>query len=483
MTLDFEWQAPLAPDNDLSPSLGPDFAGDDTGARPAAADRGRPSRRFYVPVLAKYLIAVGLAGAWLLFSVVVSQAWLADLTELTSRWFALTVLTFIAYLPGFMNAFLIVALLLDKRPPRSSPKNYPPLSILVAAYQEERTIVHTMASIAKETYPGSIELIILNDGSRDGTAEAARRGQEGLHFPANMTVRVMNFVQNRGKSAVLNDGLEAASHDLVVTIDADTRIRADSLTKLVERFLSDPPNTAAVAGAILVGNSRASLMAGLQEWDYFHGIAAVKRMQSMFHGTLVAQGAFSIYRRDALLEVGGWDHVVGEDIVLTWALLDEGYRTGYAEDAVAFTNAPTTYRQFAQQRRRWARGLIEALRRYERLLFRPRLTTMFIWWNCFFLPMDLIFSVVFIPGVILACFGVFWIAGPLTLLTLPLAALWNVLIFRIQQRMFHGQGLRVRRNWTALVLYILGYALLMQPVSLWGYLTELAGRQKRWGTK
>ena len=452
-------------------------------AAPGQAQTGSSAPRLYIPIFAKYLIAILLASAWLMFSIIVSQPWLSDLTALTSRWFALTCLTFIAYLPGFMNMFLIVALLLDRRPPRRAPESYPALSILVAAYQEERTIIHTMASIAKETYPGLIELLILNDGSTDGTSAAAKRGAEGLHFPSNMTVRVMNFEQNRGKSAVLNDGLHAASHDLVVTIDADTRIRGDSLTKIVERYLSDPPNTAAVAGAILVGNSRATLMAGLQEWDYFHGIAAVKRMQSMFHGTLVTQGAFSVYRKDALLEVGGWDHVVGEDIVLTWALLEKGYRTGYAEDAVAFTNAPTNYRQFAQQRRRWARGLIEALSQYERLLFRPRLTTMFIWWNFLFLPMDLIFSLVFIPGVVAACFGYFWIAGPLTLLTLPLAFLWNLIIFRIQQRMFKDQGLRVRRNWTALALYITAYAVLMQPVSLWGYLTELTGRQKKWGTK
>ena len=270
---------------------------------------------------------------------------------------------------------------------------------------------------------------------------------------------------------------------MVVTIDADTRIRADSLTKIVERLLSDPPNTKAVAGAILVGNSRDSMMAGLQEWDYFHGIAAVKRMQSMYHGTLVAQGAFSIYYRNALIEVGGWPECVGEDIVLTWALLREGYRTGYAEDAIAFTSAPTSYRQFAHQRRRWARGLVEALNTHQPLLVKARLSTMFIWWNVLFLPMDLIFTFVFMPGVVLACFGYYWIAGPMTLLTLPLAVVWNLIIYRIQQRMFRDQDLHVRRNYKALFVYIFGYAVLMQPVSLWGYASEIVGRKKKWGTK
>jgi biofilm PGA synthesis N-glycosyltransferase PgaC len=382
-----------------------------------------------------------------------------------------------------MNAFLVVSLLTDRRPWRRELKEYPGLTILIAAYQEERTIVHTLASLARERYPGELEILVLNDGSTDGTAEAAARGRDELHFYDNATVRVLNFEVNEGKSAVLNKGLIAASHDLVVTVDADTRVRADSLTKLVERLYADPANTVAVAGAILVGNPRETITAGIQEWDYFHGIAAVKRMQSMYHGTLVAQGAFSIYRKAALLEVGGWPECVGEDIVLTWALLEAGYRTGYAEDSVAFTNAPTTYRQFAHQRRRWARGMIEALQRYESLLFKPRLSTMFIWWNFLFLPMDLVFTLVFIPGVIAALFGYFWIAGPLTLLTLPLAVFWNVVIYRIQRQMFHDQGLRIRRNYMGLLLYVTFYAVMMQPVSLWGYLSELFGRAKNWGTK
>ena len=97
--------------------------------------------------------------------------------------------------------------------------------------------------------------------------------------------------------------------------------------------------------------------------------------------------------------------------------------------------------------------------------------------------MDFVFTFLFIPGVILAFFGYYWIAGPMTLLTLPLAALWNVIIYRIQQRMFRDQGLRVRKNYKALLVYILGYAALMQPVSLWGYISEILGRKKKWGTK
>jgi biofilm PGA synthesis N-glycosyltransferase PgaC len=274
-----------------------------------------------------------------------------------------------------------------------------------------------------------------------------------------------------------------ASHDLVCTIDGDSRLRSDSLKEIVERLLSDPPVTMAVAGAVLVRNSRATLITAAQEWDYFHGISAVKRMQSMYHGTLVAQGAFSLFKKQALKAVGGWPDSVGEDIVMTWAMLERGYRIGYAEDAIVFTDAPAGFQQFYQQRKRWSRGLIEALQCHRGLLFKRRLSTLFVWWNLLFLPLDLTVTFIFIPGLIAAVLGYYWIAGPLTLLLLPLALVWNGVIFRIQRQMFATKGLRVRRNVGGLLFYVLVYAIVMQPVCLWGYICELTGQRKKWGTK
>jgi biofilm PGA synthesis N-glycosyltransferase PgaC len=204
----------------------------------------------------------------------------------------------------------------------------------------------------------------------------------------------------------------------------------------------------------------------------------------MYHGTLVAQGAFSVYRADALREVGGWPDTVGEDIVLTWALLKKGWRTGYAEDAIVFTNVPTTVRQFAQQRKRWSRGMVEALHHHEKLLFLPRLSTMFIWWNVLFLPLYLTYALVFLPGVVAAIFfGVYWIAGPMTLALLPLAGLWNTVIYRVQSGMLKDEDMIVRHNPFGLVCYLLIYTILMQPVCVLGYGAELAGLTKKWGTK
>ena len=117
-------------------------------------------------------------------------------------------------------------------------------------------------------------------------------------------------------------------------------------------------------------------------------------------------------------------------------------------------------------------------------LFVPRLSAMFIWWNLLFLPLDLVYTLIFIPGVIAAVFfQIFWIAGPMTLAVLPLAGLWNLVIYRVQRQMMHDQGLKVRHNPVGLVFYLLVYALLMQPVCVWGYWSELLGLTKKWGTK
>jgi biofilm PGA synthesis N-glycosyltransferase PgaC len=440
-------------------------------------------RRFYLSVRWKFALALAVAIAWTAFSVRVATAWMTDLAELTNPIFALWTLTFVAFVPGFMNAFLATSLLLDKRPARRRPLIYPGVTILVAAYNEEAGIEATLESIAALNYAGAVEAIVIDDGSSDQTARRARAAIRRLELPYNVTLRLLRLKQNGGKSAALNKGLAAARHDLVCTIDGDSRLRSDSLREIVERFLSDPPGTVAVAGSVLVRNSRATLITGAQEWDYFHGISAVKRMQSMYHGTLVAQGAFSLYRKDAVEAAGGWPETVGEDIVLTWAMLERGHRVGYAEDAIVFTDAPTSFRQFYLQRKRWSRGLIEAFQRHSGLLFKRRLTTLFVWWNLLFLPLDLTFTFIFIPGLVAGLLGYYWIAGPLTLLLLPLALAWNAVIFFIQRRMFQTKGLRVRRNLTGLVFYMLVYAILMQPVCLWGYISELTGQRKKWETK
>ena len=428
----------------------------------------------------RFGLSLILALAWVVFSIWLSLPWLSDLGGLTHPLAALFVLAFVAYVPGFMNAFLMASLVLRPDALRRTPEQWPALSILIAAYNEEALIGETLRSIAALDYPGALQIMVLDDGSTDGTAAAVRDAEVLFAGSSGRDLLLVSENQNRGKARVLNDGLALAAHDLVVTIDADTLLEKGCLVALVEHLHASSPETAAVAGAVLVGNQNDSWITRAQQWDYFHGIAAVKRMQGMYNGTLVSQGAFSIYRKAALVEAGGWPDTVGEDIVLTWSLLRMGYKTGHAEDAVAWTHAPDTLRGLSNQRKRWARGMIEALAIHKRLLVAPRLRTMFIWWNLLFVSIDLTFTFAFIPGLILAFLGIFWLAGPITLLVLPLAALWNVVIFRIQTRMLKRNNIDMEKSLRGFLLYAFIYPLLMQPVSVWGYLAELTGGRKQW---
>lgn len=433
-------------------------------------------RRMYVNVRSKFVIASVVATTWFALSLYLALPWMRDLAQLADWALAIFIVGGIALVPGFMNSFLIVSLLLDRRPPRVRLRIFPPITILVAAFNERASIAATLRSIERQHYPGLLEVLVIDDGSTDNTAAIVA----SLDFS---WLTLLRQPENLGKSAALNRGLAEARYPLIVTLDADSYPSDNALTHLVERYVGDPDNTRAVAGAMLVRNSRTNWITKMQEWDYFHGIAATKRMQSLFQGTLVAQGAFSVYDRQTLRDLGGWENCVGEDIVLTWAILEAGWRVGHAEDAVCFTEVPITLMQLIRQRKRWARGMIEAFRRHPRILFVPRLSTAFIWWDLFFPWLDLAFTLCFIPGIILAFFGYYWIAGPMTLLLLPVSMLMNAVMFHVSKKTFNAEGLTVRHNPWGFVLYVLGYSLVLQPASVIGYLAELFGMRKTWGTK
>lgn len=434
--------------------------------------------RFYFSVRLKFFVALMGACLWTWFSIWIAQVWMHDLSMYIGQFAAIFLIYGIAIIPGFMNSFAALSLIMDRRPPRQSLSFYPGITILIAAYNEATSIKDTLISIDHQNYPGELQVIVINDGSRDETAAIVQALQQRFTW-----LTLLDLEKNAGKAHALNEGFKLVEHDLVVTIDADSYLHNIALINIVERYLLDPSNTRAVAGKILVRNSRVNLLTKTQEWDYFLGISATKRMQSLYQGTLVAQGAFSIYDRAALIEVGGWPECVGEDIVLTWALLNAGYRVGHCEDACLFTNAPTTLKVFIKQRQRWARGMMEAFIKHPSILIKPRLSTFFIYWNLLFPWLDLAFTFGFIPGLILACFGYYWIVGIMTLALLPMAFLLGLLNYSIERRMFKDLDLKVRKNFSGFFIYVIAYSFLLQPASVLGYLDEVLRTRKTWGTK
>lgn len=120
-------------------------------------------------------------------------------------------------------------------------------------------------------------------------------------------------------------------------------------------------NSACTAGNLFVKNSKTSLMSKMQHYDYLLSIAAVKRFQGSYNSTLVAQGSFSAYDTKVIKELGGWKDFMGEDIVLTYEILEKNLSSTYESQAIAYTLVPEELNSFYNQRKRWAIGMLEGL--------------------------------------------------------------------------------------------------------------------------
>lgn len=440
---------------------------------PAEVDHRLPRNDgFYISVTTKFVISTLLAVLWFSFSLFMAQPWLNDLAEIVGRGPAFVIILFIALIPGFLNAHIVTSVLLDTPPALRTDIDFPPVSILIAAYNEAENLGETFRSLRQQDYPEAMEVVVVDDGSSDNTIEILN----GLRFP-NLKVVQAN---HGGKANALNEGLKHVTNEIMVCIDADTFLHPQAVRRIIARLLTDPRGTAAVAGCVLVKNSRSSFLARMQEWDYFTGIASAKRQQSLYQGTLVAQGAFSAFRVSSVLARRGWPAVIGEDIVLTWALLEDDQRVGFEPTAIGFTSAPTDLKGFLRQRKRWARGMIEGLKRYGGLVFKGTFAGFFVGVDFVIPALDFFYSFAFLPGILLALTGRYYVVGPLTFLVLPLAFLIVFLMYRKQKRVFDELGLTVRRNLWGFIVYMIVYQAMMSPVCVAGYFQELVGMRKRW---
>ncbi|MEV7089820.1 bifunctional polysaccharide deacetylase/glycosyltransferase family 2 protein [Streptomyces sp. NPDC093085] len=229
------------------------------------------------------------------------------------------------------------------------PPVYEPVSVIVPAYNEKECIANTLNSLAASTHP--IEIVVVDDGSTDGTAEIA----ESLGLP---NVRVVRQ-ENAGKSAALNNGVRQATHDIVVMMDGDTVFEPDTVRQLVQPFGDE--RVGAVAGNAKVGN-RNTVIGAWQHIEYVMGFNLDRRMYDLLRCMPTIPGAIGAFRRRAVLDVGGMsEDTLAEDTDITIALHRAGWRVVYAEHARAWTEAPASVGQLWRQRYRWSYGTMQAL--------------------------------------------------------------------------------------------------------------------------
>ncbi|MBA4860351.1 glycosyltransferase [Streptomyces sp. PSKA54] len=231
-----------------------------------------------------------------------------------------------------------------------------PVSVLVPAYNEAKCITHTVNSLAQSDHP--IEVIVIDDGSSDGTARIV----EDMRIPNVRVVRQLNA----GKPAALNRGLANARHDIVVMMDGDTVFEPSTVRELVQPF--GDPRVGAVAGNAKVGN-KDSLIGAWQHIEYVMGFNLDRRMYDMLRCMPTIPGAVGAFRRTALERVGGMsDDTLAEDTDITMAMHRDGWRVVYAENARAWTEAPETVQQLWSQRYRWSYGTMQAIWKHRRAI-------------------------------------------------------------------------------------------------------------------
>jgi len=432
--------------------------------------------KLYIPVKGKFLISHLFSFLWMCFSIYLSLPWLKDLSHIVSFPIALLIIGGISYIPGYMNAFLVTSLIFDRQPSFKIEFPNDKITILIAAHNEEDKILQTLNYIDKQDYKGKIKVFVINNCSTDQTVQEILKAKKEL----SVEIELLNE-DTPGKFHALNRGLKAVTTPYIITVDADTLLHQSSIRYLVSRMKSSPKDVCAIAGSVLVKNSRENLWTKVQEWDYFLGIASIKRLQGLYQGTLVAQGAYSLYKTECVKEVGGWPDAIGEDIVLTWRLLEKKWKVYFEPLAVSFTEVPTSFKHFVTQRARWARGMIEGLNEIQPWE-QPQIYVKYLTGINFLMPyLDITYTFCWIPGLILAFFGYYYIVGPMTLLVLPLTLIsYSILYFYQRNFVFKPLGLRIRKNITGFIFFILGYQIIMSPVSVYGYIQEVFKFKRHW---
>lgn len=347
---------------------------------------------------------------------------------------------------GFLNIPLAVYHKYEEGKRSKRPvSRYPTMSILVPAHNEEKCIAGTIETLLDAYYPVHKEIIVIDDGSTDGTYEIAKpyiaRGVKVVQRPQG------------GKAAALNTGLQFAQGEIIVCVDADSMVARTALVEVVRRF--EDPGVVAVAGNVKVLN-RKNFLAACQALEYVFDINISRRALDIFGAVIVVPGCLGAFRGNVLKGIGGWDvETIVEDFDTTVKLFKsgafdvtnplapvnlrralqhpdadiaaKGVKTGSkvvqaSSAAVVYTEAPETLKGLWKQRLRWYRGNVQTLLKHKDAFSNPRFGTLY---NLGF-PYLLI-SILFVPASMI----VIIIAAILAILAgeiIPLLSIFGVFI-------------------------------------------------------
>ncbi len=406
----------------------------------------------------------------------------------------------------------------------SSPLT-PPISVLLPGYNEQAGIVESVRSLLALRYPQH-EVIVVNDGSTDGTIERLRAAfdlvpvrkalRDGIQCaPVRATYASRRHPalwvldkQNGGKADALNAGVNAARYPYVCAVDADAMLEEDALLHVAKPIMDDPELVAATGGIVRIANGckiehgrvtavglPKSRVATLQVVEYFRAFLVGRVGWSRIQSLLIISGAFGLFRRSLVEEVGGWaTDTVGEDVELVVRLhrhlreRGEKYRIEFVPDPVCWTEAPEDLRTLSRQRRRWQRGLAETLWRHRALTANPRYRALGLVAFPYFLIFELLGPMIQLLGYPAVAAAVATGAVSFTFLAVFLATsvLLGVLLsaaaLALEEFNFrrHRRGREVGRLLAYSVIENVGYR---QLVDIWRTMgiVDVLRRKKGWG--
>lgn len=226
------------------------------------------------------------------------------------------------------------------------------VSVVIPAFNEARVIEASVKRVL-ETVGVGLEVIVVDDGSKDATSEIVSTA-----FADDPRVKLITQV-NAGKAAAVNNGIAAAKGDILIALDADTQFEPETIARLVRWFIR--PEIGAVAGNAKVGN-RFNWVTRWQAVEYVTAQNLERSALATFGAMMVVPGAIGAWRRAALEEVGGYPHnTLAEDQDLTIAVQRAGWQVAYDQEAVAWTESPESFTALMKQRFRWAYGTLQCL--------------------------------------------------------------------------------------------------------------------------
>jgi cellulose synthase/poly-beta-1,6-N-acetylglucosamine synthase-like glycosyltransferase len=394
-----------------------------------------------------------------------------------------------AFITLYFDVFFMLVYLRNKETMLMKPPGNmtPPVTIVIPAYNEEENIASTIRKVKAFDYPKDLlEIIVIDDGSKDRTPENAKK--EGVQVVTK---------KNEGKAAALNYGIEIAKGDIVGCVDADSYPQEDALLSMVQYFADE--KVAAVTSSVLVRNPR-NYLERLQEMEYML-IAWGRKLLDYVQSVYVTPGPLSLYRKTALKEAGGFDReILTEDIEIAWKLHSKGYNVRMDLNARVYTNAPRSFRKWWNQRLRWDIGGIQTVKKHEYAFMRRRYGIFGLFIVPFFLVSMLIslfglMLFVYIMGMRVMDLSTFfyyaWKAGINPLSYYSLNMLPNVFtVLGIMGFVFslvylvtglHAMGKNIQgKTFLDLVVYLVPYLFLFPILLVHSFWRLAAYRKQRW---